>query len=66
MWRVKIALKAKNTDIGEIIIGSIGIAVIGLIVADMFDCIPVRDGQLMLFVMYGIFLGVRYGALRQK
>ena len=66
MWRVKIALKAKNTDIGEIIIGSIGIAVIGLIVANMFDCIPVRDGQLMLFVMYGIFLGVRYGALRQK
>lgn len=53
----KISL-ASNGDIYEIFLASVGIGLVGLMVANMFDCIPIRDGQLVLFMLLGVFLGV--------
>lgn len=59
LYKQKIALKGTN-NINEILISGIGIGTLGLMVANMFDCIPVRDGQLTLFILYGIFFGARH------
>lgn len=36
--------------------GGIAFGLVGLIVSNFFDCIPIRDGQLVLFVLFGVCL----------
>lgn len=55
LYKAKITFSA-NSNIWHIFIGGIGFGIIGLIVANFFDGFPVREGQLVLFVLYGYFL----------
>ncbi|MCX2717304.1 O-antigen ligase family protein [Helicobacter sp. MIT 21-1697] len=49
-----------GVNVRHIFIGSIGLALLGLIVANFFDCFPVREGQIFLFVLLGVFLGAKW------
>ncbi|WP_334086287.1 hypothetical protein [Helicobacter typhlonius] len=55
LYKAKIDFRS-NVNIQQLFIGSIGLALLGLVVANVFDCFPVRDGQLFLFVLLGVFL----------
>lgn len=39
-----------------ILLCGVGIGLFGLIVSNLFDCLPVRDGQIVLFLLLGIML----------
>ncbi len=55
LYKAKIDFRS-NVNIQQLFIGSIGLALLGLVVANVFDCFPVRDGQIFLFVLCGVFL----------
>lgn len=55
LYKAKIDFRS-NVNIQQLFMGSIGLALLGLVVANVFDCFPVRDGQLFLFVLLGVFL----------
>lgn len=59
LYKAKIDFSSKDfahANMSFMFVGSIGLAFVGLIVANVFDCFPVREGQLFLFVLCGVFL----------
>ena len=60
-YRAKIRCDAYGKgDSKNVIIISVSIMLIALFVSNLFDCIPVRDGEIVLFILLGVFLGIRY------
>lgn len=53
LYKAKIDFRS-NVNIQQLFIGSIGLALLGLVVANVFDCFPVRDGQLF-FLCYLVY-----------
>ncbi|AWK61439.1 hypothetical protein C6B36_03080 [Helicobacter cinaedi] len=47
-------------DIRDIFMLSVSIMLVALFVSNLFDCIPIRDGTLVLFILLGAFMGARY------
>lgn len=47
-------------DSKDIFIISMSIMLIALFVSNLFDCIPIRDGTMVLFILLGVFLRIRY------
>ena len=48
-----------STDRSLVLInGGIVFGLIGLGVSNIFDCIPIREGNLVLFILFGIVLAV--------
>ncbi len=58
------AYQDSKDTIRFVLVSGICFGLIGLIVSNFFDCIPVRDGQLVLFIYFGIFLALSNHSLR--
>lgn len=52
------AHKAESSTIKKAFILSVWLFMIGLVVSNFFDCMPILDGQAWLFIIIGIYFGV--------
>ena len=54
--------QARISPLRACMLSGIGFSIVGLVVANIFDCIPVRDGHLILFLLFGTMLALQYPA----